>query len=326
MLETLLELLGLIKTAVYYSLLLSWRTGKIIITTVQLVLSWLSLGAEYLFATVKVFLEDFHPFACDILDHAHMMIKCILFVIDSSLSVVQHLYFAVSGVIKGIVCGVSQTYDALLNIILSVIGTVVEVFAFTKRLLILFGSGVWFLFTLIPLSVVTFFIYSTYCLGLVLEETKNLITTFINKIVTIANNSYDFVIDVPVESLLGLGVAICLIYIFVQFHVELYRFVQHKIRLFSGLMRRNILTFRWTFHRNITQHVHTEEEGDGGASEENVPEEKYCVICQERAKNILLLPCKHVCLCTHCEIRLKNYGYKCPVCRTHVHRTMKVFI
>merc|ERR1719491_805298 len=41
-----------------------------------------------------------------------------------------------------------------------------------------------------------------------------------------------------------------------------------------------------------------------------------CVICIERDKNILLLPCKHLCLCSKC-FHVNNLT-ECPMCRTKI--------
>lgn len=327
MLQTLLAVVNFIKTVVYHSFLLSWKTGRFIITTGRLILTWLTAGVDYLFEAIKVLLEDFHPFACDIVGHLHLFLRGILCVIDGCFSFLQIASNAISEVINGAVSGAVHTYNEIANGFLSVAGVVVQVFAFAKRILILFGSGVWFLVTLLPLSVVSLVIYSTYCLGLLLEETKNLTTTFLEKINNVIVDVYVFVTDVPLESLAGLVVGVCLIYILVQFHMELYGFLQQKFHVFVELARRNLFTFRWNFPKlSLTRRISQESTSVSETEETEDSEEKNCVICQERVKNMLLLPCKHVCLCTHCEVRLKNYGYKCPVCRTHVHRTMKVFI
>jgi hypothetical protein len=46
-----------------------------------------------------------------------------------------------------------------------------------------------------------------------------------------------------------------------------------------------------------------------------------CVVCLERTKCILLLPCAHVCLCEACDVSL----HTCPVCRKIVVTKHKVF-
>ena len=50
---------------------------------------------------------------------------------------------------------------------------------------------------------------------------------------------------------------------------------------------------------------------------------KLCVVCQLSQKTILLLPCRHLCLCAGCSLRpeLKN----CPLCRQLVEDKFKVF-
>lgn len=42
--------------------------------------------------------------------------------------------------------------------------------------------------------------------------------------------------------------------------------------------------------------------------------ELQCIICLNNEKDCLLLPCKHVCVCTTCVQHLK----KCPVCREDI--------
>lgn len=48
-------------------------------------------------------------------------------------------------------------------------------------------------------------------------------------------------------------------------------------------------------------------------------EEKQCVICLSQEKEVLVLPCKHVCVCKDCAgaLGVKGAG-KCPVCRTPI--------
>ncbi|KAH8400448.1 hypothetical protein KR222_000011, partial [Zaprionus bogoriensis] len=52
-----------------------------------------------------------------------------------------------------------------------------------------------------------------------------------------------------------------------------------------------------------------------------------CVICLERSRNIVLLPCRHLCLCRHCSQRLQcaEEAVRCPVCRNHVDTSMVVY-
>ncbi|XP_005182801.1 uncharacterized protein LOC101897854 [Musca domestica] len=53
-----------------------------------------------------------------------------------------------------------------------------------------------------------------------------------------------------------------------------------------------------------------------------------CIVCMERAKNILLLPCKHICLCSNCaeHIMAERETKFCPLCRQDIIDTLEVFI
>jgi len=55
-----------------------------------------------------------------------------------------------------------------------------------------------------------------------------------------------------------------------------------------------------------------------------IREEKMCMICCENQKNIVFIPCYHVCVCERCSSE-KDIK-KCPVCDAQVMLFHKVFI
>ena len=48
-----------------------------------------------------------------------------------------------------------------------------------------------------------------------------------------------------------------------------------------------------------------------------------CVICSDAPKTILLLPCRHVALCGPCNAM--DTVTECPLCRTAIEESMRVF-
>lgn len=57
--------------------------------------------------------------------------------------------------------------------------------------------------------------------------------------------------------------------------------------------------------------------------EEDVPERSQCVICMDRRKECIFMPCSHVVTCMTCGTR-EDLAV-CPVCRQKIERRFKVF-
>lgn len=48
-----------------------------------------------------------------------------------------------------------------------------------------------------------------------------------------------------------------------------------------------------------------------------------CKICLDRQADIVILPCKHVAVCSQCALQIKD---NCPICRGIIAEKMSIFI
>jgi len=52
-------------------------------------------------------------------------------------------------------------------------------------------------------------------------------------------------------------------------------------------------------------------------------EKRLCVVCQTSTKSVLLMPCRHMCLCAECS--RNNAMTKCPLCRKAIEQKVDVY-
>ncbi|KAK2727209.1 hypothetical protein QYM36_007891 [Artemia franciscana] len=74
--------------------------------------------------------------------------------------------------------------------------------------------------------------------------------------------------------------------------------------------------------KNRLRQLHESVIRDRG-SVETTREDQLCVVCLTNPKEVILLPCGHVCTCLDCGIRIRE---SCPVCRARVSDMSRAFI
>jgi len=56
--------------------------------------------------------------------------------------------------------------------------------------------------------------------------------------------------------------------------------------------------------------------------EQQFIDQKLCCVCCEREKNVLILQCKHMCVCAMCASSLT----KCPICRRKIESSIQIYV
>jgi hypothetical protein len=55
-------------------------------------------------------------------------------------------------------------------------------------------------------------------------------------------------------------------------------------------------------------------------------DERLCILCEDAKKVVVLLPCKHMTLCTKCASTvLFKTLHECPICRVQIKDSMEVY-
>ncbi len=61
--------------------------------------------------------------------------------------------------------------------------------------------------------------------------------------------------------------------------------------------------------------------GDDSSESSNKQKSMECLICYDRCKNIIFLPCAHLTCCVQCSVSMTN----CPLCRKHIEATIRTY-
>jgi Zinc finger, C3HC4 type (RING finger) len=61
------------------------------------------------------------------------------------------------------------------------------------------------------------------------------------------------------------------------------------------------------------------------AQDSEAEQRTLCCVCQDAKKSVLLLPCRHLCLCAGCCRRLRGSGGLCPICRVLITDSLEVY-
>jgi hypothetical protein len=68
----------------------------------------------------------------------------------------------------------------------------------------------------------------------------------------------------------------------------------------------------------------TEEKREKGANA-GIDESQDCCVCLAEKKSVVLLPCRHMCVCVACGLDDEQLLSKCPMCRTAIEHRFRVF-
>lgn len=308
--------------------------GKLIIHVLAIV-SDASVAAASVVASYAVsFYEDFKIFLMDIEYQYGHIIKMMNNGCNNFIGDVSHMTLAVSSSIQWMS---EQTKSELLKLLNGILNLFTSSAISVRNWIVLIGNSAWMLLMCIPNMTVILahhvFKFLKFIWRSIIDNIKLSASVASDSIsVTVT-----FFTSVPLQSICGL--------LFIYFLIIYRRHVYRLLKLVGLFFIRVLLTILYksfnVFHSTLSYilpirnyipniwrlspvHEDYANPNTSGPSKTNDPYH-FCVICQDKMKSIVLLPCRHLCLCQDCFRQLRRYRRECPMCRQPYEHSIQVY-
>ncbi len=283
---------------------------------------------------VCVFLQDFVLFLRDVNDLLEALFKVFSKTED-------HILQGISIALTSFQDFLTQihvfAYAVIDNVLILIMSTLVN----AKALLILVGNSTLFLLQLGPTLVFSIFCGVTSLISWAVQMVLDHVSQIGQCIVAFFQSVHYELADIPSSSLLGVLLAL-LISLIIRFFV--FRYLKCIRLTFLWQMTKNLVTNCWLHIPRLKQpSVLKATNGTPPSSKcddilglddhsnrllrqlEQEREEKLCVVCHDNIKCVIILPCRHFCLCQTCVQVIEETDPSCPLCRRFVIDSIKVY-
>lgn len=312
-------IIDFVKNITYFIFVISYNVGQLLINVVGYTVHMINIFYKCVSTIFSIIGEDFLIFIVDLLNTLKYILHTLLVTFENVFQAIASTFDNFKFLFVFVYGTVTSTFVGIVNGIGRIFLGIGQFFQWMKHVLLLLGSGMWFAITFIPLLIVYATTMTTYYFGRLLNEIYNMLKQFGLSILLSLKGFYEFVTDVPFESLAGLITTMCIVYILMRFHIVVYRLILNNLQVIRNNIRSYVKAIKdkLQFKRN-NRIDPIDVDYDATV--------RLCTICHERDRCVLFLPCKHVTLCTECNERLTSYDNKCPLCRTLVKKRMKIYV
>lgn len=333
MIETIKAGIDLIWIIINYSLYISYKIGYLLVNIISSLQNVLLKLSYILFEVFGAVFESFTTFYQDVIQNFQHILRTI-----SSVDIITYLS-DIRNIIHSLIFVAVTLSEFVFKIILSVVTALQTVLLSPKYLVQYLIKTLWSILSGIKETVIDI---STYLVGnfhFLSRKARDFTIAGILFCIHLPQMVYDFFTEIPVESILGITISCCLIYLFARFYIIMFSFLYEQLqRLFWNIRRRYNELVRYcarssyphtvVYRRQIlpTRRPRIRTERNPVNSSKSDENDRYCVVCQEHIKCVLLLPCRHLCMCNECINTLQIYNNTCPICRSDIETTMQIFV
>ncbi|XP_075230119.1 uncharacterized protein LOC142329413 [Lycorma delicatula] len=298
---------------------------------------------------VTIMCEDFSYFIIDLENIFSLTVSCFQFMVESVFNLIFTIFICVINTAFALLEFIVCIKESICGIYRNGIKLIYDFIIMFKAALILIGNVIWTCVKLIPglfiylISVFVFFINRSA------EEALTLLFAIFDTIYSVCCEIYLFIIDTPFESVCGLLIALAFIYLSSKYKIsiannatscyyKISRYLQkvsfscliivlNGLHIFLLKLRFLFYNLKKIFNKHLRSNmIRSEHNVINEHSREN---ERLCVVCQDRESNVVIIPCKHMCLCEECSLNeaFRHYRYTtCPICRHHIDGLLKVYL
>lgn len=312
----------------------SYILGKLIIHIATAIGNVLAALASTISSYAVTFYEDVKIFMLDIEYQYGHIIKMLNTGVNNSIGDLSKLILAIISSIEWIG---EQTKSETLRLLNGSLNLLVCGAVGLRDWIVLIGNSAWMLVMCIPNLTLAFMGILMRWISLVLNSIVDSIAFIAIAVAKSIRATISFVTSVPLQSLGGL-IAIYFIY---KYRYQVY----HLLRLIWRKCARIIISFgQYTFigfacllqlvipignylpnlwRLNTIHDDYVNPPANG--SNKTIDNFQLCVICQDKLKSVVLLPCRHLCLCLDCYKQLRRYRRECPMCRQPYEHSIQVY-
>ncbi|XP_057365035.1 uncharacterized protein LOC130685728 [Daphnia carinata] len=196
-----------------------------------------------------------------------------------------------------------------------------------KALLILIGNSTIFLVQLGPNLLLSIACGVTSAISWLLQLMWDYFLRIANAILVFFKSVHYELSDIPPSSLFGVLLAIVISLVFFFFLKSVLFYWQIAKSWIAGNSWLRMPKFKRPSSLQQGGKLEMENHSTGHLLRqlEQEREDKLCVICHDHFKCVILLPCRHFCLCQTCVDTIQESNPICPLCRHFVTHSLKVY-
>ncbi|EDW29245.1 GL18515 [Drosophila persimilis] len=128
------------------------------------------------------------------------------------------------------------------------------------------------------------------------------------------------------NSLFRISIVVALLLVLYMFRRYVYLLLNYQLqRARTEISEKTQSAYLWT-ERQLNR---ISRSGSSKANDGARPSSGSCVVCMERRTNIVILPCRHLCLCAECSVQVQAYmdmRDHCPICREFIDGYLHVYV